>query len=62
MIKQSTERLAYSVREVSEMLGMSQASINLHIKTGAIPSAKIGGRRFIRRDVLEAMLRGEDVS
>lgn len=60
MTKTNVERLAYSVREAAEALGMSQATINLHISTGTIPSVKLGGRRLIRRDVLDALLRGED--
>lgn len=62
MNKQPVERLAYSVKEVSEVLGMSEATVNLHIKEGTIPSVKIGGRRLIRRDVLDAILSGEVVS
>lgn len=52
----SVPRLAYSVAEAAEALGMSRATVNVHIADGTIPSVKIGGRRLIRRDALDALL------
>jgi excisionase family DNA binding protein len=54
------ERIAYSVKEVAQMLGLSEASVNVYIKEGTIPSVKLGGRRLIRRDVLDALLAGDE--
>jgi excisionase family DNA binding protein len=59
MTNANVERLAYSVREVASALGLSEATVNLHIKDGTIPSVKLGGRRLIRRDVLDALLTGD---
>ncbi len=52
-------RLAYSPAEAAEALGVSRATINIHIADGTIPSVKLGGRRLIRRADLEALLTGE---
>jgi excisionase family DNA binding protein len=49
-------RLAYSVGEVADALGVSRAWVNTHISDGTIPSAKIGGRRLIRREALDSLL------
>lgn len=59
MTTKNVERLAYSVSEVAEVLGMSEATVYVHLKDGTIPSVKLGGRRLIRRDVLDALLRGD---
>jgi len=55
----NVERLAYSVREAASALGLSEATLYVHIKDGTIPSVKLGGRRLIRRDVLDALLHGD---
>lgn len=59
MTTTNVERLAYSVREVSSALGISEASVYALLRDGTIPSVKLGGRRLIRRDVLDSLLRGD---
>ena len=56
----SVPRLAYSVGEVAEALGISRATVNAHIASGTIPSVKLGGLRLIRREVLDSLLGGDE--
>jgi excisionase family DNA binding protein len=53
-----TNRLAYSVNEVLELLPISRASLYRRIKDGALPMRKVGGRTFILKTDLERLLGG----
>jgi len=53
------ERLAYSPREVTHILGLSIDSVRRHMRTGKLPSVQLGRRRLIPRDVLRALLTPE---
>lgn len=56
-----TERLAYTVAEVAELLGVSVAWVERAIADGAIPVVRrrAGGKRLISRASLDAFLAGE---
>lgn len=49
-------RLAYTVAEVAESLGISEREVHRRAVAGEIPSFKIGRRRLIRRADLETYL------
>lgn len=51
-----SERMAFSVREAGEMVGVSKDAIYALIRTGDLPSLKIGQRTFIRREALAHFL------
>ena len=53
---QEMEKLAYSVPEVAEMLGISRASAYTYVRTGVIPSLQLGGRIVIPCRVLDELL------
>jgi excisionase family DNA binding protein len=50
-----TERMAYSVTEVGELLGVSLPTIYARIKDGSLRSSKFGRRRLILRADVEAL-------
>lgn len=50
-----TTKDVVSVNDVAKALGMTEISVRRWIGAGQIPSLKVGLRRFVRRDVLEAM-------
>jgi excisionase family DNA binding protein len=50
------ERLTFSVAEVAEALGCTRQHITNLIARGEIPSLKLGRRRLIRRQALDAEL------
>lgn len=52
--------IAFAPAEAARQLCMSRATLYARMKDGTIPSVKIGGRRLIRRDVLERLLDGDD--
>ena len=49
---------AYSIREAARMCGVSRATLYRLLKEGKIASIKIGSRRLIREDQLNALLAG----
>jgi excisionase family DNA binding protein len=51
-----TQRLAYSIKEASEALGLSRDSINDLIRTAELPSVKVGRRRLIPAAALHQLL------
>src|SRR5262249_39942835 len=59
MADRELERLAYSPTEVTQLLGLSIDSVRRHMRTGRLPSVRLGRRRLIPRDVLLALLRPE---
>lgn len=55
------DRLAYSIDEAGEALGVTDRHIRNLIERGDIRSVKLGRRRVIPATVLEALLAGREV-
>jgi excisionase family DNA binding protein len=53
-------RLALGVKEVADALGVSRELVKQMIRTGKLPSVKLGRRRLISRKALERFLAGGD--
>lgn len=51
-----TEKLAYSVEEATEILGISRSLIYDKLRTGELRSIKIGRRRLITPEHLKGYL------
>lgn len=51
-------RLAWSVEEAAEILGISRRTIYELLRAGTLRSVKIGSRRLIRQSDLEEFLLG----
>ena len=51
------ERLAYTVEEVAELLGIGRSSAYQAVHSGDIPSLRIGRRFLIPKQALDEMLR-----
>ncbi len=60
MTNKDPERLAYSVKEAGKLLHLSRGSMYEAIRTGQIPSIKIGRRILISRIALDRLLEGND--
>lgn len=56
------DRLAYSVDEAAQALGISRARLYELIADGTIPSVKLGRRRLIRRETLVRLLEDLETS
>jgi excisionase family DNA binding protein len=52
----ATDKRAYAVKEASEMIGISRSMLYLLMKNGALRTVKLGGRRLVPRDAIEALL------
>jgi len=52
------KRRAYSIREASHLCGLSRATLYRLLKEEKIISIKIGNRRLIRDDQINALLAG----
>ena len=50
-----TERMAFSVDEVCDILGVSHVTVYARIKDGTLRSASFGRRRLILRKDVEAL-------
>jgi excisionase family DNA binding protein len=55
-MENNTEPLAYSVQEAAEMLGVSRDLINDAIRLKTLRSVKLGRRRLIPVEAIEAFL------
>jgi len=53
-------RSAYSIAETARMLGMSQGAIRNAVRSGQLPSARLGGRILIPRASIELLLDARD--
>jgi excisionase family DNA binding protein len=53
-------RLAYSVAEVAALLGLSTRHVSTQLKSGAIPSIRLGRRVLIPVAGLDDLLHGSD--
>ena len=51
-----SERLAYSVKEVAETLGISKGSVYEMTRTGRLDHVKVGSRILIPRHALDKLL------
>ena len=58
-IAQRVERVAFSVDEVSVMLGRDPATIHRWVKSGALSSIKVGGARMISAAELKRIAAGQ---
>ena len=56
--RQLAERLAYSVDEVAQITGLSRDLLYDQMRTGQLGYIKVGRRRIITRQHLEAFLIG----
>jgi excisionase family DNA binding protein len=53
------EKRAHRVNEASALYGISRSTIYKLIGRGTLHTVKIGGRRLIPHDVLEALISGD---
>ena len=51
------ERVSFSVNEAAELIGVSRVTVYNQIAAGNLGSIKVGRRRLITRDQIEAFLR-----
>jgi len=49
-------RLAYSIAEAAELIGVSSATIRRLIESRKLPCARLGDRVLIKRESLEELL------
>ena len=54
--EEPADRLAYSVQEVAQALGISRDMVNDLLRTGRLGSIKVGRRRLISRKHLDRLL------
>jgi excisionase family DNA binding protein len=54
----ANERIALRIRDASIVSGLSRSTLYELLKAGKLRAVKIGGRRLILRDSLEALLYG----
>lgn len=47
-----------TIKEVAELLRLSERTVSDKIKTGLIPAVKIGPTLRVRRDTLEQIIKG----
>lgn len=52
------EKRALRVKEASALYGLSRSTLYKLMAAGTLHTVKIGGRRLIPRDALEALLNG----
>ncbi|GEM85123.1 helix-turn-helix domain-containing protein [Meiothermus hypogaeus] len=57
---QDSKKLAYSRKEVAELLGIHLNSVDRYIKQGALPARRLGSRWLIPASALRAWLEGKD--
>jgi excisionase family DNA binding protein len=56
MVRNNNERLVYTVAEARQTLGISRGLMYEAIRTGTIPSVRIGRRILIPKTALERVL------
>jgi excisionase family DNA binding protein len=54
------ERIAYRIREVVEMTGISRATVFRHIASGRLKTIKIGSITLVRHADLQAFIDGAE--
>jgi excisionase family DNA binding protein len=55
---EALERRALSIREAARTCGLSRATLYRLIASGKLSTLKIGARRLVRVDALDALLSG----
>jgi excisionase family DNA binding protein len=56
---EAPQRLLYNLDEVKRLLGgLSTASLYRRINDGTLPACRVGGRRFVRAEDLDAFVMG----
>ena len=50
------ERRAFHVKEAAKVYGWSRSTLYKMMKEGTLHSVRVGGRRLIPRDALEALI------
>ncbi len=58
----NTERMVVSPNELMKILGLGRSTIYEGLRTGAIPSVRVGRRFLISKRALEALLAGGGAS
>ncbi|MFG3639122.1 helix-turn-helix domain-containing protein [Micromonospora sp. NPDC047762] len=53
-------RLLYPVPEVAILLGISRKQVDRYIKSGALRSRKVGRRRLVHRDWINAFAEADE--
>lgn len=53
------DRAVYTVKEVAELLGLSEKAIRDMIKRGDIPSFRLGRSVFVPKEKMDAIVRGD---
>lgn len=56
----SDERLTVTVTEAAELLGISRGMAYECVRTGELPSVRLGGRILVPRQRLDELLAGGD--
>ncbi len=51
-------RATYSIKDVMALFGLSRSAVYLALKTGEIPSFRIGKRVLIPKEAIDKMLAG----
>lgn len=59
MLMVETEQLTETVDRVAALLGIARATAYRAVRTGEIPSVRIGRRLLVPREALARLLRGE---
>ena len=62
MANKGPEHLVYSVAEAGKRLGLSRGLMYEAVRTGQIPSIKVGRRILIPRVALDRLLEGTDTN
>jgi excisionase family DNA binding protein len=53
---QARERRAYGIKQTADLIGVSRSTLYLLMKNGALRTIKLGGRRLVPSDAIEALL------
>lgn len=56
---QTTKKLTVTVQEAARMLGIGRATAYAGVRTGVIPSIRVGKRLLVPKLALERMLEGQ---
>lgn len=54
----TTERVAFSITEAAELLGVGRTTLYNEVAAGRLPTVTIGRRRLITRTAVDAYLAG----
>jgi excisionase family DNA binding protein len=54
---QTTECFAFRVNDAVKLIGWSRSNLYKQMKRGTLRTVKVGGRRLVPRDAIEALLK-----